>query len=941
MAEEVQVLLLEVEITKYARDMSLAASLTRRTDASLTALDASAKRAKKSLDSLGTSVNVKVSADTSDLDKAEAELRALEGTTPDVVVTTDISDLLRADALVGTLDGATPDVVVVADDSDLTVAKRKVDEVDGESINVTVNTDDSKLDDIRQQLETIKRLSVIELVLNSKGAIEGLTGFVKNLPGVSTITDLNSAVRVFTAQTGQEFEGIGEIIDNVFTNNLGESREQIAQVTAQLVQMGVPFKELEDAAISAFNAQAVTGFDLNDIIRTQNQLVQNFGITYTEAADLIVSGFQQGGDQADDFLDTIKEYSPFLQQLGFDAGSSLGLIVAGLDQGAFNADKLGDTFKELGIRVEEALTTREGATFDALTKLGLVDEAEALRAGEITGAAFAEAAINAVNEGKGEKFDLFEIFGTPLEDLGDAFFNIDFSAIGETVIPEDAAQGAADELFDTLDNAWIEFTRTVEVTLARSLVIGGQPLTALLEQAKTNLQELADLLQDGTEFPEAFEVAFSVPGFSESVNDFIVGMGNVVIDFELALASVLEFLGKGDAAASLRSDAANRAETQLAFDLQFADSEEEIQDAVERAFNRGVDNAGISDSVNTAVNEALGAGKIDQAQSIIDAVDVDQVIAKISSGVFSQTATFTNPEFTGQTNEEIAAQLTQAGQEQGLEGTTVEIVGRLSVDTDQAQDAIDQAVTTGNILASVPVVPIAPDDQTVTADGEQLVPGFGGVPITENLLPGITVPLQEELDATTEKVGDLDDGVTTTTDNITTAFETAGDAIIGVITNITTNTDNLGDTGADGVIAYGDTTEMTTSAIIDAWNAVIAVIDETAAAAAEAASATPTATPTPTGTPRGFAGGGDFPAGLIRVGESGPELLLMPQAGHVYDTAQSAAIMQGLSALSLASMSSADNRSYQYNINQNFVAQGGAQAVSQAAVVARKIRSGG
>lgn len=932
MADEVQVLQLEVEISHYAQDMSKLVSATKKADASLAALLATVAQVRKTLGALGSNVNIKITADTGDLDKVESEVSALDGLTPDIIVTVDDSELRSIDDLIGTIDGEKPKVKVSTDDSEVDTTKRKVEDL-GETVDVKINANDAELNDVIEKLETANRLATIELVLNAKEALSGLKEFVTNLPGVSTISDLNSAVRTFTAQTGQEFEGIGTIIDNIFINNLGESREEIAKVTAQLAQLKVPFEDLEEAAVSAFNVQAVTGFDLNDIIRTQEQLVTNFKISYKEAGDLIVSGFQQGGDQADDFLDTLTEYAPVLKDLGFNANSTLGLIVSGLEQGVFNADKLGDVFKELGIRIEEAITSREGATYDALVKLGLVDEAQALQAGEITGAAFATAAIDAVKAGKGGEFDLVEIFGTPLEDLGESFFNIDFSAIGETVIPQDAAQDAADELFSTLDNALTEFTRTVEVELANSFRIGGKPLIDLIEQARVDIQELADLLQGGTDFPEAFEVAFSVPGFSESVNDFIVGMGNVVIDFEIALASVLDFLGQGDAAKSLRSDAANRAETQLAFDLQFADTEEEIQEAVERAFNRGVDNAGISESVNGAVNEALGAGKFDQAQSIIDAVAIDQVIAKISAGAFSQTATFTNPEFTGQTDEQIVTQLTEAGQEQGLQGTTVEIVGRLSVDTEQAQAEIDQTIARLNPEPIKAKTDFLLDDSDIAGgnlpqplqSGEQIAPAFEGLP-----------QVQEEIAKTTEEIGKFGSSYIEVRDTVTTANE----EIVGVIGETVTTTDNLGETGADGVIIYGGTTQQTAAEIIASWLSVIDVINDTAAAAAEASSAaTPLVVPPSGKTTPTRAGGGDVGAGqFFTAGESGTELLYMPRAGHVYDPAQSHAIMEGLSALSLANMGNSDNRAYNYNINQSFIAQGGAQAVSQAAVVARKIR---
>lgn len=108
MAEEVQVLQLEVEITKYARDMSTLVSATKKADTSLTALLATTNQVKKALASLGANVSIKITADASDLDSVETDIRALDGSTPDVTIITDNSDLLRADALIGEIDGSTP-----------------------------------------------------------------------------------------------------------------------------------------------------------------------------------------------------------------------------------------------------------------------------------------------------------------------------------------------------------------------------------------------------------------------------------------------------------------------------------------------------------------------------------------------------------------------------------------------------------------------------------------------------------------------------------------------------------------------------------------------------------------------------------------------------------------------------------------------------------------
>jgi len=250
------------------------------------------------------------------------------------------------------------------------------------------------------------------------GAIAGLV-----TKGVMGTDEMHKALNGIQSATGLADDATTKFKDsllNIYSNNFGESYEDIANAMANINQQtGLVGKELENTTQNALLLRDTFGFEVNESIRSANMMMETFGVTSDEAYTLLAQGAQNGLDKNGDLLDTVNEYSVHFKQLGFNSEEMFNMLISGAQSGTFSVDKLGDAFKEFGIRSKDG----SDATKEAFTSLGL--DAEKLTNDFAVGGEKGKAAFGKVTEALFAMKDPVAqgqagvaLFGTMWEDLG-------------------------------------------------------------------------------------------------------------------------------------------------------------------------------------------------------------------------------------------------------------------------------------------------------------------------------------------------------------------------------------------------------------------------------------------------------------------------------------------------------------------------------------------
>ncbi len=567
MAEEIK-LTLDLDLTKYDRAMQDAERKGVRLD--------------RTLKGIGDAIALDL--DASALDKAEAKFKGLDGAKASVDVQADTSQLDRAAGDVAALDGA--------------------------KATVGVEVDQSSLD------------GMIGKITGALGAI-AVGGAVVGGAAVigADAADQSAAVGQFALATGQTREAadaVGSVINDVWVSGFAESRTEIAGVAAQLYNAGLRGEELGEATRDAFVLARQSGEDMTAIIRAQSALVRSDLVgSYDEASDVLASGFGEGLNGAQDLLDTVIEYSRDFGDLGVTAQEFFSILDSGLESGAYNTDKIADAFRELKIRVDTALTARTGTEFEGLKTLGLLDEAEAFRAGELTGQQWVTAVLQEVEGGNLDAL-VTGAFGSPIEDLGLSVFEAIDEAFGNpelTMTFQGTVDRAAAIIEDTLPFAFGRAGRAITTDLTNSIMAGISPVNNLLDTLPDRLNEFADLIQSGAGIPEALAIVLEAPQLSGILRDLQATVGGFIIDFQIGLASVLDAFGQDETAAGIQANARTQAVAQLEFDLVFGDrSSADIAHAVTTALRRGVSDVSILEASTDAATEIAQTFGVDFAR---------------------------------------------------------------------------------------------------------------------------------------------------------------------------------------------------------------------------------------------------------------------------------------------------------------------------------------
>lgn len=241
---------------------------------------------------------------------------------------------------------------------------------------------------------------------------------------VSSANDMDKAMNQFVASTGkgtEETERYKKVMEEIYSNNYGDSFEDIGQAMADVTQK---LGDLDDVTLqnvteSAFALRDTFGYEIPESTRAAKAMMDNFGISGEQAMNLIAAGAQNGLDYSGELLDSIIEYSVQFAKVGLDADDMFKIFQKGAESGAFNLDKVGDAVKEMAIRVVDGSDT----TAQGFELIGL--NADEMAAKFAAGGDSAKEAFNQTIEALAGLEDPLaqntagvDLFGTMWEDLG-------------------------------------------------------------------------------------------------------------------------------------------------------------------------------------------------------------------------------------------------------------------------------------------------------------------------------------------------------------------------------------------------------------------------------------------------------------------------------------------------------------------------------------------
>ena len=226
-----------------------------------------------------------------------------------------------------------------------------------------------------------------------------------------------------TGKSAEEAKAYKDVMNNVFSDNWGDSLEDVSNTMVLLNQQlgDMPVEQMEEVTKQALAIRDTFDIDINEGIRGVNALVKQFGIEADEAYNLIIQGAQKGLNQNQDLADQLSEYSVYYQQLGFDAEGMFAIIETGAKNGVFQIDYMNDAIKEFGIRAIDGSDT----TIAAFEQLGFSAEEMANKfasGGDTANEAFFDIieALNDMESDIDRNAVGVALFGTKWEDLGAA-----------------------------------------------------------------------------------------------------------------------------------------------------------------------------------------------------------------------------------------------------------------------------------------------------------------------------------------------------------------------------------------------------------------------------------------------------------------------------------------------------------------------------------------
>lgn len=319
-----------------------------------------------------------------------------------------------------------------------------------------------------------------------------------SVAAVKSANDIDQAMNQYIASTGkstEETERYKKVMEDIYTNNYGDSFEDIGEAMASITQN---LGDLDDASLqnvteSAFALRDTFGYEIPESTRAAKAMMDNFGTSGEEAMNLIAAGAQNGLDYSGELLDSISEYSVQFAKVGLDADDMFKVFQKGAESGAFNLDKVGDAVKEFSIRAIDGSDT----TVDGFKRIGLnADEmaAKFSAGGDTAKQAFQEtiAALASMEDPLEQNTAGVDLFGTMWEDLGPEAVTALASIEDGAYDTAGAMQQIKDIKYDDIGSVFEGLKRSLEVLI---VPLGEQLIPLLAELIDDTLPLLEDALQ--------------------------------------------------------------------------------------------------------------------------------------------------------------------------------------------------------------------------------------------------------------------------------------------------------------------------------------------------------------------------------------------------------------------------------------------------------------
>lgn len=337
--------------------------------------------------------------------------------------------------------------------------------------------------------------------------------------------EFDKALNILMTKTGaskDEMEALDEAMTNVYSNNFGESIQDVAESMAIVkTNTNLAGKELESITEYAILMRDTFDFEVNESIRAVNSLMDQFGVTAEEAYNLIAQGAQNGLNQNDDLMDIVNEYSIQFKNAGYSAEDMFNMLKNGAETGTWSVDKLGDALKEFNIRasdgtVSEALINN-AEIFGLTTK-----EAEALSKEVETGNVGAyQSLLDKLKEvdDDAKRYQLgVAMYGTMWEDLGEETVFALMNTQGEISKTADALNTINEMRYDDIGSALQGLGRTLQTDLVEPIGDELKPyIVDVIEYVQENSPQIKEILSNIVQKVGEF-VGFIVNNGSEIIS---------------------------------------------------------------------------------------------------------------------------------------------------------------------------------------------------------------------------------------------------------------------------------------------------------------------------------------------------------------------------------------------------------------------------------------
>ena len=297
--------------------------------------------------------------------------------------------------------------------------------------------------------------------------------------------DYQQAVGQMSAQTGatgQELTELGDIAEQVYRNNFGESLNDVAaSMSTVKTNTGLMGDELKAATENSYALRDTFGMEFAESSRAAAALMTRFGLSADEAYNLIAVGAQKGANQNGDLLDVISEYAPKYAEMGLSADQMMQTLINGAENGVFQIDKVGDAVKEFSIRAIDGSDQTKEAFREVVAALMKVEDP--IKRNTIAVA----------------------LFGTQYEDLGQAALPILAGITDTSGITADALAQINAVKYDSLTDALGGVKRQIEGEF--------MPLAKTMSRTATAaLNDVSAALSDGFQPEDIRVIGESIAG---------------------------------------------------------------------------------------------------------------------------------------------------------------------------------------------------------------------------------------------------------------------------------------------------------------------------------------------------------------------------------------------------------------------------------------------